>query len=116
MASVGLRLGPQLGALLSPFFGWEGSPTKINYRKKGTLIVLTSLLENLEFAQYVFVFFPVGFNGIYPSICPLPCFLVVFSLLVLKGVYHYGKFVLFFPRGEKANGSLGSSFLASPPK
>ena len=33
-------------ALLSPFLG-EGSPTKIDYRKKGTLI-LTSLLEDLE--------------------------------------------------------------------
>ena len=29
------------------FFGWEGSPTKIDYRKKGTL-VLTSLLEDLH--------------------------------------------------------------------
>ena len=28
------------------FFGWEGSPTKINYREKGTLI-LSSLLEDL---------------------------------------------------------------------
>ena len=27
-------------------FGWEGSPTKIDYRKKGTLI-LTTLLEDL---------------------------------------------------------------------
>ena len=34
------RLGP-----LFPFLG-EGSPTKIDYRKKGTLI-LTSLLEDL---------------------------------------------------------------------
>ena len=33
-------------ALLSPFLG-EGSPTKIDYRKRGTLI-LTSLLEDLE--------------------------------------------------------------------
>ena len=32
-------------ALLSPFLG-EGSPTKIDYRKRGTLI-LTSLLEDL---------------------------------------------------------------------
>ena len=31
---------------LLPFSGWEGSPTKIDYRKKGTLI-LTSLLEDL---------------------------------------------------------------------
>ena len=28
------------------FFGWEGSPTKIDYRKKGALII-TSLLEDL---------------------------------------------------------------------
>ena len=27
---------PQLGALSHPFFGWEGSPTKIDYRKKAT--------------------------------------------------------------------------------
>ena len=32
---------------LLPFFGWEGSPTKIDYIKKGTLI-LTSLLEDLD--------------------------------------------------------------------
>ena len=49
--------GPGLGSLrfevplgfsgrcpFSPLFSWEGSPTKIDYRKKGTLI-LTSLLE-----------------------------------------------------------------------
>ena len=29
------------------FFGWEGSPTKIDDNKKGTLI-LTSLLEDLD--------------------------------------------------------------------
>ena len=39
-------LGPPVVPLL-PFFGWEGSPTKIDYRKKGTFI-LSSLLENLE--------------------------------------------------------------------
>ena len=32
---------------LEPFFGWEGSPTKIDNREKGTLI-LTSPLEDLE--------------------------------------------------------------------
>ena len=32
---------------LLPFFGWEGSPTKTDCRKKGTLI-LTSLLEDLD--------------------------------------------------------------------
>ena len=40
------RLGPPV----VPFclcFGWEGSPTKIDYRKMGTLI-LNSLLEDLE--------------------------------------------------------------------
>ena len=36
----------QLGALSHPFLGWEGSHTKIGYRKKGTLI-LTFLLEDL---------------------------------------------------------------------
>ena len=35
-----------LFALLNPLFGWEGSPTKIDDRKKGTLIQ-TSLLEDL---------------------------------------------------------------------
>ena len=38
---------PPSNALSHPFFGWEGSPTKIDYRKKGTLI-LTSLLEDLD--------------------------------------------------------------------
>ena len=33
-------------ALLYPVFGWEGSPTNIDYSKKGTLI-LTSPLEDL---------------------------------------------------------------------
>ena len=41
-----LTRSPQLGALSHPFFGWEGSPTKIDCRKKGTLI-LTSPLEDL---------------------------------------------------------------------
>ena len=35
---------------LLPFFGGEGSPTKIDYRKKGTL-TLTSLLEDLVVIQ-----------------------------------------------------------------
>ena len=30
-----------------PFFGWEGSPKKINYRKQGSLI-LSSLPEDLD--------------------------------------------------------------------
>ena len=38
-------------ALSHPFFGWEGSPAKIDYRKKGTLI-LTSLLEDLDDNMY----------------------------------------------------------------
>ena len=38
-------LGPPVVPLLSPLFG-EGSPTGIDYREKGTLI-LTSLLEDL---------------------------------------------------------------------
>ena len=33
-------------ALKTVFFGWEGSPTNIDDRRKGTLI-LTSLLEDL---------------------------------------------------------------------
>ena len=37
--------GPQVSSALLPFFG-EGSPTKIDYGKKGALI-LTSLLEDL---------------------------------------------------------------------
>ena len=39
-------LGPPVVPFLTPFFGWEFSPTKINYRKQGTLIQ-TSLLEDL---------------------------------------------------------------------
>ena len=33
-------------ALFHPLFGWEVCPTKIDHRKKGTL-VLSSLLEDL---------------------------------------------------------------------
>ena len=42
------KLGPPaIGALLSRFiFVWEGSPSKIDYGRKGTLI-LSSLLEDL---------------------------------------------------------------------
>ena len=36
-----------IGALSQPFFGWKGSPTKIDDREKRSLI-LTSLLEDLE--------------------------------------------------------------------
>ena len=41
---------PPSSALLNPFFGGEGSPTKIDYRKRDTLI-LTSLLEDLGGAE-----------------------------------------------------------------
>ena len=42
---------PAIGALSHRFFfGWEGSSTKIDHRKKGTLI-LTSVLEDL-FVQW----------------------------------------------------------------
>ena len=44
--------GSPSGALSLPFFG-EGSPTKIGYSKKGTLI-LTSLLEDLVYI-YIYV-------------------------------------------------------------
>ena len=39
-------------ALSHPFFGWEGSRTKMDYRKKGTLI-LTSPLEDLVMSYVV---------------------------------------------------------------
>ena len=39
---------PAIGALSHRFFfGWEGSPTKIDYRKRVGTLVLTSLLEDL---------------------------------------------------------------------
>ena len=41
------ELGPPARCPFSPFFGWEGSPTKIEYRKKGTLIL--SSLEDLGY-------------------------------------------------------------------
>ena len=44
------HLGPKARSPSSglwPFCGWEGSPSKIDCRKRGALI-LTSLLENLE--------------------------------------------------------------------
>ena len=46
---IELILGPPVVPFLTPFLG-EGSPTKVDYRKLGTLI-LTSLLENLEELQ-----------------------------------------------------------------
>ena len=42
-------LGPPAALLSRFFFAWEGSPTIIDYRNKGTL-VLTALLEDLAFA------------------------------------------------------------------
>ena len=41
-----LENGSPSSALSHPFFGWEGSLTKIDHRKNGTLIA-TSLLEDL---------------------------------------------------------------------
>ena len=39
---------PSSARPLAPFFGWEGSPTKIDYRKKAEeFLSLTSLLEGL---------------------------------------------------------------------
>ena len=41
---------PAIGALSHPFFlGWEGSPTKIDYRKKVGTLIRSSPLENLVF-------------------------------------------------------------------
>ena len=40
--------GPPVVPFLTPFLG-EGSPTKIDYRKKGT-VILISLLEDLGYA------------------------------------------------------------------
>ena len=46
-------IGPPVVPFYRFFFGWEGSPTKVDYRKKGTLIK-TSLLEDLvKGARYV---------------------------------------------------------------
>ena len=39
-------LGQLVPFVANSFFGWEGSPTKIGYRKKGTL-TLSSPLEEL---------------------------------------------------------------------
>ena len=63
-----------------PFYSvlGEGSPTKIDYRKKGTLI-LTSLLEDLVKNMFYF------------------------SLLLLKGVHHYWTYFYSF-QGAQANG------------
>ena len=46
---------------VTPFL-WEGSPTKIDYRKNGTLI-LTSLLEDLVTSLFLASFFVVCFVG-----------------------------------------------------
>ena len=42
---VGQRSSPHTLPLL-PFFGWEGSPSKIDFRKTSGTLVLTSLLED----------------------------------------------------------------------
>ena len=42
-------VGPPARCPFSPnFFGWEGSPTKIDYRTKFGALLLTSLLEDLD--------------------------------------------------------------------
>ena len=48
------------------FFGWEGSPTKIDYRKQGTLI-LTALLEDLADLPLLLHFFPFWFAVLFLS-------------------------------------------------
>ena len=48
---------PQLGALVA-FFGWEGSETKTDYRKKKGTLILTSLLEDL--VAFVCIWRPGG--------------------------------------------------------
>ena len=40
-------LGPPVVPFLTPFFGWEGSSTKIDYSKKVGTLILTSLPEDL---------------------------------------------------------------------
>ena len=55
----------RLGVLSHPFLG-EGSPSKIDYRKKGTLI-LTSLLEDLESDGDGAALFFAGANWTAPS-------------------------------------------------
>ena len=42
-------LGPPVVPFLTLFFSGEGSPTKIDYRKKGGSLVLSSLLEDLAY-------------------------------------------------------------------
>ena len=43
-------LGPPV-VPFSPLFGWEGFPTKIDYRKKSGTLILTSLLEDLVYPE-----------------------------------------------------------------
>ena len=47
-------------ALSHPFLGWEGSPTKIDCRKKGTLILTSSLSEDLALFSVLFKGEPKG--------------------------------------------------------
>ena len=42
------RYIPAIGALSHPFFGWEGIPTKLDYRKKGNTFLLPFLLPFLS--------------------------------------------------------------------
>ena len=53
LVATAAPLGPQLGANFYRFFFGGGFPTKIDYRKVGTLI-LTSLLEDLVPNYYPF--------------------------------------------------------------
>ena len=51
--TAGIRLGPPARCPFTVSFLREGSPTKIDYRKKGTFI-LSSLLEDLVELELVF--------------------------------------------------------------
>ena len=74
----GVFLGPQLGALFNPFFGWEGSPTRIDYRN-----ILSSLLEDLDmgmgqnespgYGLQVVVMFPCFQAILFAYFDPHPC-------------------------------------------
>ena len=76
-------LGPPKVPFYRFFFGWEGSPTKIDYRKKGTLL-LTSLLEDLVGVGCCQKKGP-GYNSTSQFRAPNP-FLAVLLHSVLKGI------------------------------
>ena len=71
-------------ALSHSFFGWEGSPTKTDYRTKVGTLLLTSLLEDLV---------PLAFHNLH-GVSPLG-FKQDLSLLFV------------FSRGLKQNGGGG---------